>query len=127
MQIKFEWTAASSGTLGAAPERGVEVLTLMAKEGQSAVLVSQHSKGGNGTKRTLWVIPTAQADGTIEMSITEQSEVTVSGETQSTSCTTTVRLKDGQTGLVHGSTGKEGTQGQENILFVTPSLLHSAS
>lgn len=124
VQVKFEWISASSEASETDPDKGVEALTVMAQEGKTAQVSSQHSKNGVGQRRSVTVLPRVGTDGLISLLITERNETSANGETKADSSQTTVRVKSGDTGLVHGLVSSGG-QSQDRMLFVTPSIVRT--
>ncbi len=123
VQLKFEW-ASSAGASGTAPDKRVDALTIIAEEGRKAQVSSQHLQNGTGGEETISVLPHFEPGGMVVLDITERSDSTArAGDTKSNSAETTVRVKTGETGTVRVQASKEGGQGAERILFVTPTIV----
>lgn len=126
VQLKFEWASSASAS-GAAPDKTVDALTIIAEEGRKAQASSQHLRNGVGSQETITVVARLEAGGMVSLNITEHSDTTARvGDTKSGSAETTVRVKDGETGTVRVQVSKQGGQSAERILFVTPTIIRSA-
>jgi len=121
VQVRFEWVSRD-------PEREMDSLTVVAQEGHSAQASSQHIRDGSSVEETIKVLPHLEAGGVVVLDITERSDSTShespthAGETGFGSSKTTVRVKDGETGVVRAQASKRGGQSAEWMLFVTPTL-----
>lgn len=125
VQIKFEWVSSASA-LNAAPDKDLDVLTIVAEEGRKSQVSSQHLRNGTGGQETISVLPRLEPGGVVALDITERSDSTThAGDTKSNASETTVRVKDGQTGVVRGQMSKQSGQNAERMLFVTPTIIRS--
>jgi len=123
VQLKFEWVA-SAGAAGAAPDKTLDALTIIAEEGRKAQVSSRHLQNGAGGEETISVLPHFEPGGVVVLDITERSDSTArTGGTKSNSAETTVRVKTGETGTVRVQVSREGGQGAERVLFVTPTII----
>lgn len=122
VQIRFEWVSRD-------PEKEMDSLTVVAQEGHSAQASSQHIRDGSSVEQSIRVLPHVERGGVVALDITERSDSTAhdspshAGETGFGSSETTVRVKDGETGLVRGQVSKQSGQSAERMLFVTPSII----
>lgn len=125
VQLKFEWITSTSA-VGAAPDKSMDALTIIAEEGRKAQVSSRHLQNGAGGEETISVLPHFEPGGVVALDITERSDSTArAGDTKSNSAETTVRVKTGETGTVRVQVSKEGGQGAERILFVTPTIVEA--
>lgn len=122
VQVRFEWVSRD-------PEREMDSLTVVAQEGHSAQASSQHIRNGSSVEETITVLPHVEPDGVVALDITERSDGTLhdspghAGETEFGSSKTTVRVKDGETGLVRSKQSKPGAMVLGYTLFVTPTII----
>ncbi len=125
VQIKFEWVSSAS-TPNAAPDKNVEVLTIIAEEGRTTQASSRHMRDGVGGEETISVLAHLKPGGVVTLDITEHSTMTAkSAGAVSSVNQTMVSFKDGETRSISSSIlgSKQVGQSMERMLFVTPTII----